>query len=143
MLSKSRFERDCSYSSEISCSSADGYHKTDSLLSSVDLLSQWLIVKTCGSNGIRSKAKANRENHRVSFDEVTRLFTSGIDFLEIFDESLSDDEERFVAIGPVAGEIVVVVYTERQEDVVRIVSARRASTREVALFHRYYEETNQ
>ena len=34
-----------------------------------------------------NKAKANWENHRVSFDEVTQLFTSGIDFLEIFDES--------------------------------------------------------
>ncbi len=43
----------------------------------------------------------------------------------------------------VGGEIVVLVYTERQEDVIRIVSARRASTREAALFHRYYEETNQ
>ena len=27
-----------------------------------------------------NKAKANWENHRVSFDEVTQLFTSGIDF---------------------------------------------------------------
>ena len=89
-----------------------------------------------------NKAKANWENHRVSFDEVTQLFTSGIDFLEIFDESHSDDEERFIAIGRVGGEIVVVVYTERQEDVIRIVTARGASTREVALFHRYYEEAN-
>ena len=90
-----------------------------------------------------NKAKANWENHRVSFDEVTQLFTSGIDFLEIFDESHSDDEERFIAIGPAGREIVVVAYTEREENVLRIVSARRASKREVALFHRYYEETNQ
>jgi uncharacterized DUF497 family protein len=30
-----------------------------------------------------AKAEANRERHGISFDEVTELFTSDVDYLEI------------------------------------------------------------
>ena len=36
------------------------------------------------------KDKTNREKHGLSFEEVTELFASGNDFLEIYDEERSD-----------------------------------------------------
>ena len=80
------------------------------------------------------KDHVNRLRHAVSFQEVTELFTSGVDYLEIFDDERSHDEARFIAIGSIARGVVLVVYTERHEGVVRIISARRASRAEVRLF---------
>jgi uncharacterized protein len=54
-------------------------------------------------------------------------FFEGGDYLEIFDDAHSDDEDRFLAIGPIPGGIVLVVYTERDGDVVRIIGARWAT----------------
>jgi uncharacterized DUF497 family protein len=62
--------------------------------------------------------------------------------LEIYDEGHSDEEDRFIAIGPIRAGIVVVIYTERQEDVIRIVSARKGTKEEVRLFHQYHGGTN-
>ena len=83
------------------------------------------------------KELANRERHDISFDEVMELFKRGVDFLEIYDAEHSGDEDRFIAIGPVQRGVVVVVYTERQEDTIRIISARLATTSETRLFRRY------
>ncbi len=89
-----------------------------------------------------NKDRVNREKHELSFDEAKELFTSGTDFLEIYDEEHSDEEDRFIAIGPIRDGVVVVIYTERGDDVIRIVSARRATKREIQLLHQYYGGTN-
>ena len=81
-----------------------------------------------------AKDEANHRRHGISFEEVTELFTSGVDYLEIFDDEHSHDEDRFIAIGPIARGVVLVVYTERHEGVVRIISARRATRAEARLF---------
>lgn len=83
-----------------------------------------------------SKDAANQRKHSISFDEATELFTGDSNYLEIFDEEHSDEEERFIAIGPIRVGIVVVIYTERQDDVIRIVSARRATKQEASLLYR-------
>ena len=70
----------------------------------------------------------------------SRSFSQGVrTFLEVYDEDHSDDEDRFIAIGPIHVGVVVVVYTERQDDVLRIVSARKATKQEAVLFQKYYE----
>jgi uncharacterized DUF497 family protein len=51
----------------------------------------------------------NQEKHGLSFMEAQRLFESGADYLEIFDEEHSEFEDRFIAIGPIDRGIVVVV----------------------------------
>lgn len=81
-----------------------------------------------------AKDDANYRRHGISFEEVKELFTSGVEYLEVFDEEHSHDEDRFIAIGPIARGVVLVVYTERQESVVRIISARRATRGEARLF---------
>ncbi len=83
------------------------------------------------------KSAINRTKHGLSFDDVTELFMSGDDYLEMYDEEHSAEEDRFVAVGLLHGQIVVVVFTERQEDVIRVLSARRATRREGRLFFRY------
>lgn len=83
------------------------------------------------------KDEVNREKHGFSFDDVTELFTSGNDFLEIYDEGHSDEEDRYIAIGSIRAGLVVVVYTERADDVIRIVSARKATKKETELFQKY------
>ncbi len=90
----------------------------------------------------KDKDKENREKHGLSFDEVTELFTSGADFLEIYDEEHSDEKDRFIAIGPTRVGVVEVIYTERQDDVIRLVSARKATKKEVELFRKYHESIN-
>ena len=52
---------------------------------------------------------ANHAKHGISFDEASKLFSSGEDYLELFDEAHSDEEERFVAIGPISRGLVLVV----------------------------------
>lgn len=80
------------------------------------------------------KDLANQRKHGVSFDEARALFESGVEYLVIFDAAHSDREDRFVALGPIARGIAVVAWTERDEGVVRIISARLASPREAGMF---------
>jgi uncharacterized DUF497 family protein len=86
------------------------------------------------------KDVANQEKHGLSFTEAAALFTSGVDYLEIFDEAHSEDEERFIAVGPIVRGIIVVVWTEQPADTIRIISARVATPREREAFRRHMEQ---
>jgi uncharacterized DUF497 family protein len=70
-----------------------------------------------------------------------RLRSSSRDYLELFDETHSESEDRFIAIGPVIRGIILVVWAARDDDTNRIISARRASEREQALYHSYMDES--
>lgn len=80
------------------------------------------------------KDHANRRKHGIGFREAAALFTSGVDFLEIFDAEHSVTEDRFIVIGPIRRGLVLVVWTERDEDTLRIISARWATAREQNMF---------
>jgi len=84
-----------------------------------------------------AKDEHNREKHGLSFDEASRLYTTGADYLEVYDEQHSDEEDRFIAIGPIRRGIIVVAYTEREDDVVRILSARLATSKERRSYEGY------
>ena len=87
------------------------------------------------------KNAANRAKHGVSFQEARALFLSGLDYLVLFDEAHSVDEERFIAIGPISRGVVLVVWTEQDEDTIRIISARRATKRERAYYDAFVERS--
>lgn len=76
------------------------------------------------------KARRNRLKHGVSFDEAARLIDGPADYLEIYDEEHSVEEDRFIAIGPVDRGVILVCYTECPENVTRIISARMATAAE-------------
>ncbi|MFT7676381.1 MAG: uncharacterized DUF497 family protein [Planctomycetota bacterium] len=80
------------------------------------------------------KSITNKAKHGVSFEEAAALFSSGDDYVEVFDEAHSDEEERFIAIGPIRRGLVLVVWTEREEGMARIISARWATRREHTAF---------
>ncbi|MFM7207921.1 MAG: BrnT family toxin [Planctomycetaceae bacterium] len=86
------------------------------------------------------KAARNIRKHSISFAEVTSLFTSGMEYLEIFDTEHSHDEERFICIGPIARGIVLVVIVDMGTDLIRIISARHATRRESLLYEQFLEE---
>ena len=86
-----------------------------------------------------SKSRTNRKKHGVSFEEASALFHRGGDYLEIFDDAHSDEEDRFIAIGPIKKGLVLVVYTERDEDTVRLISARWATKREAGLYRNHIQ----
>jgi uncharacterized DUF497 family protein len=87
-----------------------------------------------------NKDRENQRKHGLSLEEASALFTSGDDYLEVYDHDHSVEEERFIAIGMIIKGIIVVVWTERDEDVVRIISARPATQREIRAFRRYRDE---
>ena len=83
------------------------------------------------------KAKSNAKKHGVSFDEASTVFGDARS-LTIPDPVHSEVEERFVTMGSShRGKLVVVVHTERGDNI-RIISARPANRRE----RKAYEETN-
>jgi hypothetical protein len=81
-----------------------------------------------------AKNRANRKKHGISFQEASTLFTQEGDYFEIYDDTHSGEEDRFIAIGPIARGLVLVVYCERDEDTVRLISARWATKREKDLY---------
>lgn len=83
------------------------------------------------------KNLANQRKHGISFEEAQQLFTLNADYLEVFDHDHSDKEDRFIAIGPVVRGIIMVVFTERDDETIRIISARPATQREKQMFYRY------
>ena len=79
------------------------------------------------------KNAANRRKHGLSFEDASTLFSRD-DHLDVFDEEHSDDEDRFIAIGPSKADIVVVVYAEADDETIRIISARHATKREIRMY---------
>lgn len=76
-----------------------------------------------------SKAASNLRKHGVSFADAEGVFLDPLAIHQLDPDS--QDEERFVAVGMGSAEIIlVVVYTLRGEEI-RLISARRATRREV------------
>jgi uncharacterized protein len=84
-----------------------------------------------------AKDAANRRKHGISLAEASELLVSSGDYLEIFDEAHSHSEDRFLAIGPIARGLILVAWAARDDDAIRIISARWATAREQALYHSY------
>ena len=82
--------------------------------------------------------RVNKTKHGVSFADAAELLESDADFLETYDADHSLSEDRFIAVGPTKLGILVVVYTEVRDDVIRIVSARRATRQEKARYEAYW-----
>lgn len=80
------------------------------------------------------KAAANRSKHGVSFADAVAVFSDEL-ALTIADEFAA--EERFVTIGSDAfGRLLVVVYTWRGSDTIRLISARKATRAERTQYER-------
>ena len=73
------------------------------------------------------KAESNIQKHGVSFEEASTVFSDPFE-LTISDPDHSVGEYRFLSIGYSEHKrLIVVSFTERQPNAIRIISARAAS----------------
>jgi len=81
------------------------------------------------------KAASNRRAHRVSFPEAQTVFFDEAALL-IPDEDHSVEEDRFILLGRSSVlRVLIVCHCYRQsEDVIRIISARKANRLERAMY---------
>ena len=77
------------------------------------------------------KARSNEGKHDVSFEEAQSVFFDEQALL-LEDPVPSDEEERFILLGLSAFfRLLVVVHAVRDEDMIRIISARKATRSEM------------
>lgn len=81
------------------------------------------------------KASANLRKHQVSFDEARSVFYDEF-AVQFVDEAHSSEEDRFLMLGMSSGaKLLIVCHCEREHgDVIRIISARKATKRESAFY---------
>ena len=79
------------------------------------------------------KSSANLDKHGVSFLTAAEIF--GNEIMERIDDREDYGEIRFIALGRVDTEVYRVVYTWRGENLIRIISAQKASRDEREIYH--------
>jgi uncharacterized DUF497 family protein len=72
-----------------------------------------------------AKSRINAQKHGFDFEDAAAVFYSPV----ILRRSDRNDEERWIALGPLEGRLAAVVFT-RRASVIRIISARRARKNE-------------
>ena len=72
-----------------------------------------------------AKARTNLKKHRVSFLTGAAIFSN--ERLERIDDREDYGELRWVALGRVDGDVYRVVFTRRGENLIRLISAQKAS----------------
>jgi uncharacterized DUF497 family protein len=83
----------------------------------------------------RAKATANAKKHKVTFEAAKSVFYD--DFaVQFFDEDNSSTEDRFLLLGMSSdARLLLVCHCEREEgEVIRIISARKATQQEAKFY---------
>jgi uncharacterized protein len=75
-----------------------------------------------------NKRQTNLEKHGVDFPDAARVLLGRP--LTRQDSRQEYGEQRFIAYGELGARLLAVAFTIRNEDVVRIISARKANARE-------------
>ena len=76
------------------------------------------------------KAASNEKKHGISFEEAQSVFFDEQALL-LEDPQPRQEEERFILLGLSASlRLLVVVHALRERDVIRIISARKATRKE-------------
>ena len=80
------------------------------------------------------KAKTNQQKHGLSFAEAEMVFFDPLAIHDIDPESIT--EERFIAVGMGNNELLLVVIYTMRGDIIRLISARRATKKEKKTYER-------
>ena len=85
-----------------------------------------------------NKNAINKAKHKVSFEEAQTVFYDA-DAIVIDDPDHSETEERFIILGFSAkAKLLVVCHCYRESDtVIRIISARKATTKESLQYNEF------
>lgn len=84
------------------------------------------------------KNQVNLAKHGFDFVDVHLVFN--IPMVVELDESENYGEDRYIGIGLLQGRVVVVVYTEPDEQTIRIISLRKALSYERRYYEQYVED---
>lgn len=81
------------------------------------------------------KAQSNLRKHHVSFEEAARVFLDP-NRIETFDGREAYGEDRWKTVGLVEPALLAVVYTVRgaDDEILRLISARKADSYEQAQY---------
>ena len=85
------------------------------------------------------KDRSNQRKHGVGFEEAAAVFADPL-HVSWLDERFSAFEERWVTVGQTTQGVTLTVanlfFDERGDEVVRVISARRATNREREAYER-------
>ena len=76
----------------------------------------------------KAKNQANIRNHRIDFADVPPLFDGPM--VVKLDTRRDYGEERFISVGLLHNAVILVVFVERKQDTIRLISARKATQHE-------------
>ncbi len=82
------------------------------------------------------KNEANTRKHGFSFADAWEIFEAPM--LINLDDRFDYGEDRWVGIGRLQSRIVVVVYTEFDDETIRIISLRKALSYERAVYQQEF-----
>ena len=85
-----------------------------------------------------SKRRINLKKHGIDFEDVIAAFDSLM--LTALDTREDYGEERWIGIGIIQSVIIVIVFTERSHDSIRIISARKAIKHERKAYFKKIED---
>lgn len=88
------------------------------------------------------KADSNLRKHGIAFDEAITVFSDPLAY--IFDDlEHSEDEHREIIIGfSTLSRLILVCFIERDEDIIRIINARRATKDEIKDYEKNAHKKN-
>lgn len=85
----------------------------------------------------QQKNELNIRKHGFDFEDANKVFDLPV-LVEI-DKRVDYGEERWVGIGLLYERVVVVVYTEPSETIVRVISLRKALSHEKKRYEQYLQ----
>ena len=81
-----------------------------------------------------NKNEANIRKRGIDFNDIPEIFDGPM--IINFDDRVDYNEERYIGIGVLRNIVAVVVFVEKGDDVVRIISARKANKHESKNFEK-------
>ena len=84
------------------------------------------------------KNRVNIRKHGISFEEVIPMFDDPMRIEDFDEENSTPQESRFRGIGQINGFVIVASCYTTRKDRIRIINARRATSRERKYYERHY-----
>ena len=85
----------------------------------------------------RRKNEANIRKHELDFADAYKVFESPM--LVGLDDREDYGEDRWIGVGLMENRVVVILFTEPEEDTVRVISFRKATTDERDNYEQEYK----
>lgn len=81
------------------------------------------------------KNQINIQKHKISFEVAKFLFENPL--ATILDDRVDYNEKRYIGLGELESRLMVVVYTVRTQNIIRIISLRKANNREQTSYYEH------